>query len=75
LKFAYPANVPDAVARLNQTLANFNALISAERPGIDRIVRDLRAITDSLRELIASLEQNPSELLFSRPPRKPEVVK
>jgi uncharacterized membrane protein YccC len=70
-----PANVPEAVAKLNQTLVNFNALISTERPGIDRILSDLREITDSLKELIAMLEQNPSELLFSKPPKKSEVVK
>jgi paraquat-inducible protein B len=79
--FAPPAGgapaptVPEAVARLNQTLANFNALISTERPGIERVLSDLRAIADSLKELISTLEQNPSELLFSRPPKKSEVVK
>lgn len=68
-------NVPEAVARLSKTLANFNALISAERPGIERVLNDLREITDSLKGLISTLEQNPSELLFSRPPKKSEVVK
>ena len=67
--------MPEAVAKLNQTLVNFNALVSTERPGIDRILSDLREITDSLKELIATLEQNPSELLFSKPPKRSEVVK
>ncbi len=79
--FAPPAgvtpapNVPEAVARLSKTLANFNALISTERPGIERVLNDLREIADSLKGLISTLEQNPSELLFSRPPKKSEVVK
>jgi len=79
--FAPPAGVtpaptvPEAVARLNQTLTNFNALISTERPGIERVLNDLREISDSLKELISTVEQNPSELLFSRPPKKSEVVK
>lgn len=68
-------NVPEAVARLSRTLANFNALISTERPGIERVLNDLREIADSLKDLIATLEQNPSELLFSRPPKRSEVVK
>ncbi|MCL5278697.1 MAG: MlaD family protein [Planctomycetes bacterium] len=73
---AVPApNVPEAVARLSKVLTNFNALISTERPGIERVLNDLREITDSLKELIATLEQNPSELLFSRPPKKSEVVR
>ena len=79
--FAPPAgvarlpNVPEAVARLNQTLVNFNALVSTERPSIERVLNDLREITDSMKELISMLEQNPSELLFSKPPKKSEVVK
>ncbi len=79
--FAPPAGVtpaptvPEAVARLNQTLANFNALIATERPGIERVLSDLREIADSLKELISTIEQNPSELLFSRPPKKSEVVR
>ncbi len=68
-------SVPEAVARLSKVLTNFNALIATERPGIERVLNDLREITDSLKELIATLEQNPSELLFSRPPKRSEVVK
>jgi len=68
-------NVPEAVVRLNQTLSRFNALIATERPGIERVLTDLREITDSLKELISSLEQNPSGLLFSKPPKKSEVLK
>ncbi len=70
-----PPNVPEVVGRLNQALAHFDALIASERPSIERVLTDLRAITDSLRELVSTLEQNPSELLFGRPPKKPEVVK
>lgn len=68
-------NVPEAVARLNQVLGRFNTLVATERPGIERMLNDLREITDSLKELISSLEQNPSELLFSKPPKKSEVLK
>jgi phospholipid/cholesterol/gamma-HCH transport system substrate-binding protein len=69
------STVPQVLARLNQSLANFDALISSERPSVERVLSDLRAITDSLKELIWTLEQNPSELLFGRPPKKPDVVK
>ncbi|MCX5644156.1 MAG: MlaD family protein [Phycisphaerae bacterium] len=71
----HPPNVPEAVAKLNQALVNFNALVSTERPGIERVLSDLREITDSLKELISTVEQNPSELLFSKPPKRSEVVK
>ena len=69
-----PPSVPEAVARLSQTMGRFNALIATERPGIERVLNDLREITDSLKELISTVEQNPSELLFSKPPKKSEVV-
>jgi paraquat-inducible protein B len=69
-----PPSASEAVARLNQTLARLNGLIATERPGIERILNDLREITDNLKELISSLEQNPSELLFSKPPKKSEVL-
>jgi paraquat-inducible protein B len=68
-------NIPEVVARLNQVLTHFDALLASERPSIERVLSDLRAITDSLRELVSTLEQNPSALLFGRPPKKPEVVK
>jgi paraquat-inducible protein B len=70
-----PPNVPALVARLNEAAGNLNTLITSERPSIERVLNDLHAITDSLRELVATLERNPSQLLFGRPPRKPEVVK
>ncbi|MCU0915439.1 MAG: MlaD family protein [Planctomycetes bacterium] len=70
-----PPSVPDSLARLNQVLAHFNALVAAERPSIERVIGDLREITDGLKELIANLEQNPSAILFSKPPKKSEVLK
>jgi paraquat-inducible protein B len=72
---APPPSVPEAVARLNQALTQFNALLSAGRPGIEGVLNDLRELTESLGELITTLEQNPSELLFSRPPKRSEVLK
>jgi paraquat-inducible protein B len=70
-----PANVPAAVARLDQTLAHLDELLTAERPAVDAILSDFRAIVNSLNDLITTIEQNPSALLFSRPPKKPGVVK
>ncbi|MCL5281071.1 MAG: MlaD family protein [Planctomycetes bacterium] len=70
-----PPNVPEAVARLNQTLSHFNGLIATEQPAVERVLNDLRDLADSLKELISNLEQNPSALLFSKPPKRPEVLK
>jgi paraquat-inducible protein B len=70
-----PPNVPAAVARLNQTLLHFNELLSAERPALEEILSGLREIVNRTSELVTSLQQNPSALLFSQPPRESEVVK
>jgi hypothetical protein len=70
-----PPNVPAAVARLNQALLQFNEMLSAERPALEEILNGLRDIVNRTSELVTSLEQNPSALLFSQPPRESEVVK
>jgi ABC-type transporter Mla subunit MlaD len=68
-------NVPEVVARFHQTLGNFNALISEERPNIERILGSLQDLADSMRDLISAIEQDPSGLLFGRPPRRPEALR
>jgi hypothetical protein len=70
-----PPNVPTAVARLNQTLAHLNELLTAERPALDALLADFRDMVNNLNELITSIEQNPAALLFSRPPERSGVVK
>ncbi len=72
---ARPANVPEAVAGLNQTILRLNRLLATESAEIAAVMADLRSILDKLNDLVTGLEENPSELLFSRPPRKSEVVK
>lgn len=68
-------NVPEAVARLNQTIAQLDSLLAAERPEFETIVTDIRETMDSLSELVSTLQERPSELLFSKPPRQSEVFK
>ena len=74
-RVARPANVPEAVARLNQTILQLNKLLATESAEIAAVMADFRSIMDKLNDLVTSLEENPSELLFSRPPRRSEVVK
>ncbi len=68
-------NVPEAVARLSQTISQLNNLLATERPELETILTDIREITDSLTELVSTLKERPSEILFSKPPRQSEVFK
>jgi len=69
------ANLPEVVARLGETVSQLNKVLAAEKPEIETILNDFREITDSLNELVSTLKEHPSELLFSDPPRRSEVLK
>jgi ABC-type transporter Mla subunit MlaD len=68
-------NVPEIVARLNTTIARLDRLISAERPQIDMILTEFQQIADNLNDLVSTLKQQPSSLLFGGAPPKSEVLK
>jgi ABC-type transporter Mla subunit MlaD len=72
---ARAANVPEVIARLNQTIVQLNKLLAAESSEITAVLADFRNTIDRLNDLIMKLEENPSELLFSRPPPKTGVLK
>lgn len=68
-------NLPEVVARLGKTVSQLNKVLAAEKPEIETILRDFREITDSLNDLVSTLKEHPSELLFSSPPGRSEVLK
>ncbi len=68
-------NLPEVLARLDRALLSVDRLVSSERPQIEVIIANFRAISDNLKELTESLREQPSELLFNKPPRKSEVYK
>ncbi|MGE5296341.1 MAG: MlaD family protein [Solirubrobacterales bacterium] len=69
------ANLPEVVERLNRTLSQLNKVLATERPEIQTILVELRETMDGLNDLISTLRERPSELLFSNPPRPSEVLK
>ena len=69
------ANLPEVVARLSQTASQLNKVLATERPEIQTILAELRETMDGLNDLISNLRERPSDLLFSNPPRKSEVLK
>jgi len=73
-RLATRPNLPEILARSEETISNLNQLVVSERPDIDAILAQFREITEDLSELIASLKEQPSSLLFGNPPRKSEVL-
>ncbi len=69
------ANLPEVVARLSQTVLQLNKVLATERPEIQTILAELRETMAGLNDLVTELSERPSELLFSNPPRKSEVLK
>jgi ABC-type transporter Mla subunit MlaD len=73
--FTTRPNVPEVIAGLNQTVAQLNRMIATERPQIDAVLSEFQQIAQSLNDLVSSLKEQPSSLLFGKPPRKSEVLK
>lgn len=69
------ANLAQVMARLDDTLEQLNSKVRTQGPQIDKFLRNLRAISDDVKELTAMLKEHPSEIIFSQPPRKSETIK
>lgn len=69
------ANVPEVTAQLTKTLQRIDELLATERPEIEQAVENLRQVSANLKDLTEILKRHPSELIFSQPPPKSEVLK
>ena len=67
-----PANLPLVVDQLHTTLQRIDRLIASKSPQIDRVLEDTREIAENLKQLTESLSRNPSNIIFSKPPRRTE---
>ena len=72
---AETANLAQIMARLDNTLEELNLKIRTQGPEVDKFIRNLRAISDDIKELTAMLKEHPSEIIFSQPPKKSEMIK
>ncbi|MHC4187870.1 MAG: MlaD family protein, partial [Planctomycetota bacterium] len=64
------ANVAQILSNLESTLDRIDTKLATEGPQIDKILRNLREITDDIKELTENIKQHPSEIIFSQPPAK-----
>jgi paraquat-inducible protein B len=72
---AESGNLAHIMARLDNALENINTKLRTEGPEIDKFLRNLRAISDDIKELTTMLKEHPSEIIFSQPPKKSEMIK
>ncbi len=69
------ANLPETIAQLNASLKKINKLLTKNDPKIAEIMRNIRILTADLKQVISDLKQSPSDLIFTKPPEKSEVLK
>ncbi len=72
---AETANLAEVLSRLDNTLESMNRGIRTQSPEIDKFLRNLRVISDDIKELAATLKKHPSGLIFTVPPSKSEIIK
>jgi len=72
---AETANLAEVLTRLDNTLESINRDLRTQGPEIDKFLRNLRAISDDIKELAATLKKHPSGLIFTVPPSKSEIIK
>jgi phospholipid/cholesterol/gamma-HCH transport system substrate-binding protein len=61
--------------QLSTTLRRVDLLVTTQTPRLEATLENFRKTSADLKELSESLKRTPSDLLFSAPPRKSELVK
>ena len=69
------ANVAELVDQMNLTLARIDQLVLSRSPQIVELLENFKQMSENLKNLTEELKKNPSELIFSQPPEKKEVLK
>jgi methyl-accepting chemotaxis protein len=68
------SDIPEVVTQLNTTLRRIDRLIAGQTPQIEQALENLREISENLEEITENLKKHPSQLIFSKPPPKSEVL-
>ncbi len=69
------ANIALILDQLSTTLRRLDLMVATQAPRLEGIIENFRKVSADLKELSQSLKRTPSDLLFSAPPRKSELVK
>ena len=64
------ANVAELVDQLDLTMNRIDGLVRTQSPKLIEMVENFKQISDNLNTLVENLKENPSDLIFSQPPKK-----
>lgn len=70
-----PTNIADALDRLNLTLLRIDQLLSSQGPNVSETLTNIREASANIRDMTEYLKSNPSQIIFSKPPRQLEKTK
>jgi ABC-type transporter Mla subunit MlaD len=68
-----PGELAETVARTNAAMARLDAAMAGGKPEVEQVLANLRDLTANLRDLSEDLKANPSDIIFSKPPKKEEL--
>ncbi|HEY7166011.1 MAG TPA: MlaD family protein [Candidatus Binatia bacterium] len=71
---AVAADLPETSVQARATLQRLNRLISNQQQDIEKTVENLRAVSQSLREIVENSKNYPSQVLFGAPPPPSKVM-
>jgi paraquat-inducible protein B len=71
---AWESSIPEAVGRLNRSLARIDRLVASEQPQVDLILVNILQISENLKDLTELLKAHPSGLLRSPAPKRSEAL-
>ncbi len=69
------ANIAMMIDQLNTTLHRLDLLVATQTPRLEGTFENFQKISSDLKTLSENLKRTPSDLLFSAPPRKSELMK
>lgn len=69
------SKLPAALDQFTDTLARIDLLLQESEPDVDRVLNNLKVLSQNLRDLSEMLKDDPASLFLSRPPQRSEVVK
>lgn len=69
------ATLPETIDRFDRTLSNIQMFLKTRSGDFSHIISNIKEVTDNLKDLTQELKQQPSKLLYSKPPKESEVLK
>lgn len=70
-----PEDIQQAADQFNKTLVTIEALIERNEPDVDKLMADLKVLTQNLRQLSEAVKADPALFIFAEPPTPSENVK